>query len=103
MVSPEIKRLLQKLSVDILWVYILSLLSKHPAHAYALRKKIMEKFGFLPGNVTSYVVLYKLESRGFVFAKAEHNKKIYRITVKGKKLLEEAKKVFKEKQKIVFG
>lgn len=100
--SPEIKRLESKLSIEILWVYILSILSGAPAHAYVLRKKIREKFGFLPGNVTAYVVLYKLESRGFVEAKSVANKKIYTITRNGKELLKEAKKIFLEKQKMVF-
>ncbi len=100
--SPEIRRLKEKLSREILWVYILSILSRGSTHAYVLRKKISEKFGFLPGNVSSYVVLYKLESRGFVSSKIDGNKKVYSVTESGKKLLKEAKKVFGKKIAEIF-
>lgn len=94
--SPEIKRLRRKLGVELLWVYILSLLKKKKSHAYILRKMIEEKFGFLTGNVSVYVVLYKLEARGFVKADYDENKKVYSITSKGKDLLKIAKKEMKE-------
>ena len=100
--SLELKRLVNQLTKEVLWLYILSILSKTNTHAYVLRKKILEKFGFLPGNVTAYVVLYKLESRGFVSSKKEQNKKVYSITIKGKKLFKEAKEVFKKKQEMIF-
>ena len=99
---PELRRLEEKLTKEVLWLYVLSILSEKDAHGYVLRKQILEKFGFLPGNVTSYVVLYKLESRGFVFAKTVQNKKIYSITAKGKKLLKKAEQVFKKKMEMVF-
>lgn len=95
--NREIQRLEQKLGVEVLWPFLLSILQKEPCHAYVLRKKIEQRFGFLPGNVTAYVVLYKLEERGYVKAHPEGNKKIYSITDKGKTLLEEAKKLLIEK------
>lgn len=95
--SPEIIRLDQKLGVELLWVFILSILKKEPCHAYVLRKKIEDQFGFLPGNVSAYVVLYKLESRGFVTPKNEGNKIVYSITDNGKRLLDLAKKKLMEK------
>jgi len=101
-VEPEIKRLEEKLTKEVLWLYVLSALLKKPLHAYALRREIHEKFGFLPGEVTAYVVLYKLEARGFVKAKQAENKKIYTVTESGKKLLKQAKKNIQEKQKILF-
>ena len=100
--SKEFLRLQTKLGIDVLWTYILSMLKKKPSHAYVLRKEIQKKFGFLPGNVTAYVVLYKLESRGFVQSKKQENKKVYTITEKGKKLFQLAEKEFKKKQKELF-
>ncbi|MAG22227.1 MAG: PadR family transcriptional regulator [Candidatus Diapherotrites archaeon] len=100
--SREIVRLREKLGIKVLWVYILSLLNKAPSHAYILRNKIEERFGFRTGNVTVYVVLYKLEGRGFVTAKRENNRKVYTITTRGKTLLKEAEKEFKDKQKLIF-
>jgi len=90
--SREFQRLATKLGVQLLWIYILALLKKKPSHAYTLRKRISEEFGFLPGNVSAYVVLYKLQSRGFVSTKQDGNRTVYTITRDGKRLLSEAKK-----------
>lgn len=90
--SREIVRLKRKLGVELLWIYLLSMLKAKPSHAYVLRKQVEEKFGFLPGNVSVYVVLYKLERHGFVRAKSEGNRSVYSITREGKGLLKEAKK-----------
>ncbi len=99
--SRELVRLRRKLGVELLWVYVLSLLKRGPSHAYALRKQIEQKFGFLPGNVSAYVVLYKLKKRSFVKAKQDGTRTIYRITEKGKVLLEEAKKELQSTLKMV--
>ncbi len=95
--SPEMKRLERKLGVELLWVFVLSIVKEKPVHAYALRKQVQEKFGFLPGNVSAYVVLYKLESRGFVKTVQDENKVVYSITPDGKKLLQSAKRHLQEK------
>ena len=101
--SPEFKRLQRKTGIEVLWLYILSLLAKKKSHAYTLRKAIKENFDFLPGNVSAYVVLYKLEGRGFVKVEQDGNKKVYSITAKGKDLLKLARKDLKEKMQLVFG
>jgi len=90
--SREIERLKRKLGIELLWIYLLSMLKKKPSHAYVLRVQVEEKFGFLPGNVSVYVVLYKLEKHGFVSVKHEGNKSVYSITSGGKALLKVAKK-----------
>jgi DNA-binding PadR family transcriptional regulator len=90
--SREIVRLKRKLGVELLWIYLLSMLKNKTSHAYVLRKEIEQKFGFLPGNVSVYVVLYKLQDRGFVKSKQDGNRSVYNITTKGKNLLKEAKK-----------
>ncbi len=100
--SPEIKRLKEKTGIEILWIYILALLKKESCHPYLLRKKISEEFNFLPGNVTVYVVMYKLKSRGYVNSKKNKNKVIYSITKKGNELLKEAEKIINTKTKKIF-
>ncbi|MDO8625352.1 MAG: PadR family transcriptional regulator [Candidatus Diapherotrites archaeon] len=95
--SPEMKRLERKLGVELLWVFVLALIQKQPNHAYAIRRKIEQEFGFLPGNVSAYVVLYKLESRGFVKTHPDANKIVYSITADGRKLLTNAKKQLQQK------
>ncbi|MDD5163514.1 MAG: PadR family transcriptional regulator [Candidatus ainarchaeum sp.] len=100
--SREMERLRKKLTVDLLWIYLLGILRKEPMHAYALRSEIEKRFGFLPGNVSAYVVLYKLQSRGFVSSLQKGNRTVYSITQKGKELLKEAEKEFSAKQKMLF-
>ena len=99
--SREIERLKRKLGIELLWIYLLSMLKKKPSHAYVLRKEVKRKFGFLPGNVSVYVVLYKLEKHGFVKAKREGNRSVYSITGSGKELLKEAKKELNNTIKMV--
>ena len=100
--TSEMARLKTKLTVDLLWIYILGLLKEKPMHAYIIRKEISERFGFLSGNVSAYVVLYKLQSRGFVSGKEEGNRTVYSITAKGKELFKEAEKEFEKLQKTIF-
>ena len=99
--SKEITRLKRKLGIELLWIYLLSMLKKESSHAYVLRKEVEKKFGFLPGNVSVYVVLYKLEKHNFVKAKKEGNKTIYSITASGKILLKEAKKELDKTLKMI--
>ena len=100
--EPELNRLKSRLSRDVLWIYILSVLKEKPMHAYALRSEILGRFGFQPGNVTAYVVLYKLESRGFVLASKDGNRKTYRVTKKGLELFGKAGELLKETEKKLF-
>ena len=69
-------------------MYILKILSEKPAHAYLLRKEVERLFGFRPGPVTAYKVLYDLKRDGLVEKRLEGRVKIYKITQKGRKELE---------------
>jgi len=82
-----------------LWMYILRILKDGPVHAYTLRKQIHERFGFRPGTVTAYRVLYALTSGGFVTKKTEGRRKIYSITEKGKRELAEALTFYRKQAK----
>jgi DNA-binding PadR family transcriptional regulator len=90
------ERLVRLNTNECLWIYILSILKKKPTHAYTLRKKVEERFGFLPGMVTAYRVLYALESQGFVSSADQDRKKIYTITAKGKAELKKAIDFYKD-------
>lgn len=80
-----------------LWIYILSLLlRKDKIHAWLLQCLIEENFGFKPGKITSYRVLYRLEKQGLVKSKTEKRRRVYQITKKGEKELELAKKFYQE-------
>lgn len=83
------ERLAEKIGIGNLWLYILSLLKKKERYAYELRSLVEKEFGFLPGEVTAYRVLYSLEVGGFVKSQTNGSRKYYRITDKGKKELAE--------------
>lgn len=100
--TSEMARLKAKLTVDLLWIYILGILKEKPMHAYIIRKEISERFGFLPGNVSAYVVLYKLQGRGFVSSLKKGNRTVYSITAKGRELFKEAEREFENLQKTIF-
>lgn len=97
-------RLIRKLTIENLWLYVLSLLRRGPLYGYEIREKIEKNFGFRPGKVTCYVVLYKLESEGLISSKPSLKKseglgpqrKYYVITSKGEKTLEQAKLFLKK-------
>ena len=87
-----VKRLKNKLTKENLWLYILSMLKTKPMYAYEIRKNIKDKFDFEIGQVTAYVVLYRLETTGYVETKwkeIERQRKYYKITKKGDDALKE--------------
>jgi len=94
-------RLLDSITKDNLWIYILSLLMKKEMYPYEIRREITKVFGFNPGVVTAYVVLYKLEKDGYVKSGEKMKiggpeRKYYKITTKGKEELKKGKIIFKK-------
>ena len=82
-----LNRLKTKTTKEILWIYLLKLLTDRDMYAYEIRGVLKEEFGFRPALVTSYVVLYRLEREGYVTARWNENKKYYSITETGEQLL----------------
>jgi DNA-binding PadR family transcriptional regulator len=93
------KRLEQKLTKENLWLYILSLLSSRDMYGYELREAVYQKFGFRPGNVTAYRVLYSLKRKGLVEivekSTAGRERKYYHMTAAGKAEIAKGKAVLK--------
>ena len=92
--SP-IKRLYKTLTKENLWLYVLSLLSKKEAHGYTIAEDISKKFGWEPGFITPYIVLYRLESEGYIKSKNVGRRVNYKITKKGMDTLSKAKRILK--------
>ena len=94
------ERLQKSNTIENLWIYILSLLKKAPKgkgiYAWEIPKMIEKEFGFKPGRITPYRVLYRLEKQGFVKSKMEERRRVYQITEKGKNELEKAKNFYKK-------
>ncbi len=78
-----------------LWIYILSL-GREITCEDEVRKLIFEKFGFLPGNILTKTVLYRLKRRGYIKPEKYKGKKAFIRTEKGEKELEKMKEFCKE-------
>ncbi len=94
--DKHLKRLKKLNTIECLWVYVLKMLSKGPSHAYVLRRAIEEEFGFRPGLVTAYKVLYDLQRLRLVTKKKSGMKKVYEITPKGRADLRKAAGFYRE-------
>lgn len=79
-----------------IWIYILSLLEKGTVYAWEIQALIEKNFNFKPGRITPYRALYRLEEDGFVKSVMEERRRVYKITDKGEKELEKARKFYKE-------
>ncbi len=91
-----IKRLERLLTSGNLWLYILSLLEPDgKLYAYELDRRIEGEFGFRPGKIMNYVVLYKLEGEGLIRSEFKERRKYYSITPKGSEALEQARQYFR--------
>ncbi|MBN2095002.1 MAG: helix-turn-helix transcriptional regulator [Candidatus Aenigmarchaeota archaeon] len=88
--EKPLKRLADLNTKDCLWIYLLRILKDGPRHGYILREEVNKRFGFMPGTVTSYRVLYSLKADGFVQKKPDGRKEIYTITPKGLEILKKA-------------
>ena len=86
---------------ECLWIYILKLLTEKPMHAYVLRRQIQDRFGFRPGTVTAYKVLYLLNRGGFVEKKPSDRQKVYNVTPKGRRALREAAAFYRERVRLL--
>jgi DNA-binding PadR family transcriptional regulator len=90
------ERLKKSNTIENLWIYILSLLKEREIYGWEIPKLIEREFGFKPGKITPYRVLYRLERTGFVKSKIENRRRIYQITERGEKELEKAKNFYQE-------
>jgi len=79
-----------------LWPYILSILKEKPTHAWQLQPLVEEKFGFKPGRITPYRVLYRLEETGFVKSQKKERRRVYQITEKGGEELRKVRDFYKK-------
>lgn len=95
-------RRLEKLNTkECLWIYLLGILKDKPMHAYAIRKEIERKFGFMPGTVTAYRVLYKLRKAGLVDKENDGRRVVYSITPAGRRDLIKAIGFYRERIRLL--
>ena len=91
-----LKRLEKLNTSECLWVYVLRILSEGPAHGYLIRESVRKSFGFRPGTVTAYKVLYLLGREGYVSKRVDGRRKVYSITPRGREALKKAAGFYRE-------
>ena len=96
--SPESSaytRLVNKITKENLWLYILKILMDRPMYAYEISKSLKDKFGFSTAVVTVYVVLYKMRREKLIQGGEEKSvlgrpdRKYYEITEEGRSSLQD--------------
>jgi DNA-binding PadR family transcriptional regulator len=90
------ERLKKLNTIENLWVYILLLLKEKELYGWEIQSLIKKEFNFKPGLITPYRVLYRLEKDDLVKSKIREQRRIYKITEKGKKELELAKDFYRQ-------
>ena len=82
--SRALKRLIRKLTVETLWIYIVRLLmGLGEAKAYDIKKKLYEVFGIKVPAITVYTVVYRMNREGLLEAVKGDGETRYRLTDKG--------------------
>ena len=98
-VDPFLCKLVENLTLNSLYIYILQILKKEPAHAFKIAREVIEKYK-IPCNITTvYIVLYRLEHFGYVESEKapDHkSKRIYYLTPEGEELLSRSMQILQE-------
>lgn len=93
--SSAYTRLVNKITKENLWLYILKMLMDRPMYAYEISKSLKDKFGFSTAVVTVYVVLYKMRREKLIRGGEKKSvlgrpdRKYYEITEEGRSSLQD--------------
>ena len=79
-----------------LWIYILKTVKDHPHHGWEFPNLIEKEYGFKPGTITPYRVLYSLEAEKLVESSFDDRRRVYKITKKREKELEKVKAFYED-------
>ncbi len=88
-----ITRLVNKLTKEVLWIYILRLLQERPLYGYEIKELVTKRFGFSPAVVSGYAIIYRLTRDGLIEGQtsSDSTRKYYEITEKGREAMQMAK------------
>ena len=97
-------RLVNKLTKEMLWMYILRLLQERPHYGYEIKQLIQDRFGFSPATVSGYAIIYRLIKDGLIEEQrtSDSPRKYYAITDKGDRAMSEAKQFLTKTVSLVF-
>jgi DNA-binding PadR family transcriptional regulator len=91
--QKAMSRLRDKLTKEMLWIYILRLLQERPHYGYEIKELVKKRFQFSPAIVSGYAIIYKMKREGLIEEKKESDtpRKYYGITEQGREAMKEAK------------
>jgi PadR family transcriptional regulator PadR len=97
-------RLRDKLTKEMLWIYILRLLQERPHYGYEIKELVKRRFQFAPAIVSGYAIIYKMKREGLIEEKRESDspRKYYGITEEGRDAMREAKQFLIKTMDAVF-
>jgi PadR family transcriptional regulator PadR len=103
------ERLVRKLTVEVLWLYISRVLMERPMYGYEVAKELKSKFNLSPARITVYTVLYRMEREGLL--RSEYHgggpgmlwRRYYRLTEKGLEAFRRAEGFLRGTLKALFG
>ena len=97
-------RLRDKLTKEMLWIYILRLLQERPHYGYEIKELVKRRFEFSPAVVSGYAIIYKMKREGLIEEKRDTDspRKYYGITEQGRRAMKEAKLFLTKTMEVVF-
>ncbi|MHA2067739.1 MAG: PadR family transcriptional regulator [Candidatus Thorarchaeota archaeon] len=102
--SRAVDRLVNKLTKEMLWIYILRLLQERPHYGYEIKELVTKRFGFSPATVSGYAIIYRLQRDGLIQSQesSESTRKYYEITDRGSEAMQLARDFLSDTMSKVF-
>ncbi|MEM2008650.1 MAG: PadR family transcriptional regulator [Ignisphaera sp.] len=89
--SKALKRLIRKVTIETLWLYIARILhDSEPMKAYDVKKKLQEVFNINPPTITVYTVVYRMNKEGLLDTIRIGGEVLYKLSDRGRKEFYEA-------------
>lgn len=95
--SRALRRLVRKITVETLWIYIAKVLTiLGSAKAYQIKKKLEEVFQLKVPAITVYTVVYRMSREGLLDVVKSDGEVLYRLTDRGLEEFQKAIKVLED-------
>jgi DNA-binding PadR family transcriptional regulator len=91
MESRALRRLKRKLTVEVLWLYVIkALMGSEPMKAYDIVKVLKGVMGLKVSTITVYSVVYRMVREGLIEPVKVGGETLYKLSEKGKSEFEKA-------------
>ncbi|MEM0453233.1 MAG: PadR family transcriptional regulator [Sulfolobales archaeon] len=95
--SKAYERLIRKITIENLWLYIIKILKDcNELRAYDIKKELSRRFNVKPATITVYAVIYKMVKEGLIESVKTSDGLRYRVTEKGMRTFEQGIKYINE-------